>query len=532
MRPRPDSTAAVAAHAPRACSTAGAVAGIVVPATAAALLYTLACPPFDVALLAWAAPALLLVPTRRLGPLRACAAGVAFGVLIGAGITHWAVGAALAYFDFDRASAIAFIVLVWVLCAGLPYGLLCAAYAWSARRVPRAALPAVGAWLWVACEMLRANPWAGMPWELLAHTQWQNLRLLQVADLGGTYAVSFVIALVSLAAGELLADGWAVRRVPQGWARRLALPLALLLALLAYGQLRRASLADGARTPRRVAVVQGSVPGEFTWKRAFAERVLTRYARLTDAAIARAGGADLVVWPENAVGFYLDGEPLLRAQIGTVAARAGGALVIGAPRLGEAGGAYNSAYVIAADGTIRGTYDKRRLLPFAEYDPLSRRSASPDAGAAEYSPGDTPGILDAAGVKLGTVICYEVIFPGLVRDTVRAGAEVLVNLSNDAWLDADDPSGAASRQHLSMAVFRAIETRRFLIRAASSGISGVVTPYGDAIALLPVGASDAAVASVLPRRGRTAYVRFGDLWMALLGIGVAAALAAPRREGT
>jgi apolipoprotein N-acyltransferase len=512
---------ALRALAARSVRTLVAIA----PACLAALLYARACPPVGEWWLAWAAPALLLVPARRLSVGGALGVGVLFGMLIGAAITSWALPATLVYFDADRIAASSFVLLVWLLCSGLPYGLLTAAYAAAARRVPRATLPLVAAVLLVLCEMLRANPWLGMPWELLAHSQWQNLRLLQVADLGGMYAVSFVVALVSVAVGELIAGLRDGERPAHAW-RRLVLPCALLAAVLLYGESSRrldaASREVGAHDAARVTVVQGNVANAFRWRRALFERALAAYARLTDGATGAGRAADLVVWPENAVGFYLDGEPQMRAQIGAVAARAGGALLLGAPRSGDAGYVHNSAYVLDQDGDVRGSYDKRRLVPFAEYDPLAAGAPAADAGELRYAAGGTPGVLDAAGLRLGTLICYEILFPELVRDTVRNGADVLVNLSNDAWLSGEE--GGAPQQHLSMAVFRAIETRRFLIRAASSGISGFVTPYGEAFALLPIGAAGATTADVAPRRELTVYVRWGETWVLVLAAAVVAAV--------
>jgi apolipoprotein N-acyltransferase len=130
-------------------------------------------------------------------------------------------------------------------------------------------------------------------------------------------------------------------------------------------------------------------------------------------------------------------------------------------------------------------------------------------------------------VNLGTLICYEALFPHLVRDLVRRGADLLVNISNDSWLDSGD--GAAPRQHLSMVVFRAIETRRYVVRASASGVSGFITPLGELYSLVPSDRAGAAVASVVPLHGSTAYVRWGDAWILLGGLCTAAVLAR-RRE--
>jgi apolipoprotein N-acyltransferase len=131
-------------------------------------------------------------------------------------------------------------------------------------------------------------------------------------------------------------------------------------------------------------------------------------------------------------------------------------------------------------------------------------------------------------MRPGVVICYEVLFPHLVRELVAGGADLLVNVSNDSWLDAGD--GAAPAQHFSMAVFRAIETRRFLVRAATTGVSGVVTPVGEVATSVRAGAAGTAVAPVVLRRDRTFYARWGDAWVVAAGVVLAAACArsAPR----
>jgi len=128
-------------------------------------------------------------------------------------------------------------------------------------------------------------------------------------------------------------------------------------------------------------------------------------------------------------------------------------------------------------------------------------------------------------MRLGTVICYEALFPRLVRHLVRQGAELLVNISNDSWLDGGD--GAAPRQHFSMVIFRAIETRRYLVRASASGVSGFVGPYGDPYALVPSHTAGTAVAAVVPLHGLTPYVRWGDSWIAVAGVVLAASTLRP-----
>ena len=493
---------------------AASLAGV----TGAALLYTLACPPHEWSGAAWAVPGLLFVSTRRLRLVPAALSGALFAVLIGWGMTGWALNASLAYFAFNRLVAGAFVLGVWLLYGGIPYGLSVAGYGLAARRLPAACRAPFGAWVWVAGEALRTTLFTGMPWELLGHTQFRNLLVVQIADLGGVYAVSFLVALVSLSVAELVSEARASGRA---LLRHLGPSLALLAVVLAYGLWSEHAYRGVAGPTRTIAVVQANIPNAFRWKRAFSERTLTTYSMLTRAT--EPATPDLIVWPENAVDLYLDREPMLRAELGAVAGLAREGLLMGAPRLGSDGRAHNSAYLLGPDGGVVGTYDKQRLVPFAEYDPFG----SPSSGAepAAYAPGPTTGPLATATMRLGTVICYEALFPRLVRQLVRQGAELLVNISNDSWLDGGD--GAAPRQHFSMVIFRAIETRRYLVRASASGVSGFVGPYGDPFALVPSNTAGTAVASVVPLHGTTPYVRWGDSWIAVAGLLLAATFLRP-----
>jgi apolipoprotein N-acyltransferase len=486
-----------------------------------ALAYTLACPPYHLALLAWLVPALLVVPCRGLSPLRAAACGVVFALAMGFGVTGWAYGASLAYFDFHRAAAAAFVVMVWVIYGGIPFGAMLAAYAHLAPALPPTTRALFAASAWTGMEWLRQTIVTGMPWELLGHTQYAHLQLVQIADLGGVGAVSFVLALGGVTLGEAVRDRPALADV----ARRLA-PAALAVAVtLAYGarqELRYAGPDGGAAL--RVAIVQGNVPNAYRWQRSHMERTLATYVGLTEST--RREHPDLVVWPENAVDFYLEREPLLRAPLARAAALASGGLLVGSPRLAADGEARNSAQLLDAAGEVRARYDKQHLVPFAEGSVLPTRNAS--AADPVYGPGPAADPIATSFGRLGTMICYEVIFPRLVGDLVRRGAQVLINVTNDSWLDAGD--GGALEQHFSMAVFRAVETRRDLVRVASAGASGFIDASGRIGATIPRNVAGTLVAPVRLRDELTAYVRFGDTWIALLAVGWAAALVGRRRR--
>src|SRR5262249_46025543 len=155
---------------------------------------------------------------------------------------------------------------------------------------------------------------------------------------------------------------------------------------------------------------------------------------------------------------------------------------------------YNSARLVRSDGQTAGHYDKRRLVLFAEQsvvDWLPHRDA-----AAAFSTGTSLGVLPSFA-RLGVSICHEILHPDLIIATVRGGAEVLANIANDGWVGG--PSPAAAEQHLAMAAFRAVETRRYLIRAALTGVSAVVDPFGHVVASLPAGTSGVLTGPVVPR---------------------------------
>jgi apolipoprotein N-acyltransferase len=501
-------------------------------AALAAALYTLASPPRDLSLLAWLVPGLLLCPLAVLSMRRAALAGGLFGVGIGAGVTTWAVHASLRYFELDPIAATSFAVLVWVLASGIPYAFLGAAFVWLTRRTPPALHPVVAGWLWVLVEIGRSLPPFGLPWGLLSHTQWRSPWLIQIADLGGAYAVTFLIVLASTAIGAIVRDEVAGLRSRRVAARLFPAAIAICLTL-GYGvaaQRSRETASTGAGgAGRRVAVVQGAGADGMSWRRIAAEREVLGYLRLSSTITPAPAAGDLVVWPENAVDLYLDREPLLLARLGGLARRSGADLLVGAPRLDGAATARNAAYLIGSNGRLRGAYDKRVLVPLAE----STIFGPEDAVASEprYAGGSSSAPLSASSFELGTVICFEVLFPQLVRDAVRRGADLLVNVSNDSWLD--EGAGTAPKQHFAMSVLRAVETRRYLVRASAGGRSGIVSPLGEVDATVEWGETGVAVGRVEPRTEITPYVRFGESWVLAVGAAIAIGSLVHRRpEGT
>src|SRR6185436_5956780 len=205
------------------------------------------------------------------------------------------------------------------------------------------------------------------------------------------------------------------------------------------------------------------------------------YLRMTREAIAQ--GTDLIVWPESATPFIFETERTAAEPIRRIARDARVPILFGSDQI--AGGVptryYNSAYLVRADGSTGEAYRKMHLVPFGEYVPLRRLLffAAPLVEAvSDFSAGESPVLMSIQGHLISTAICYEVVYPDLVRRFVAAGSELLTTITNDAWFGAT----SAPYQHFEQASMRAIEEGRYLVRAANTGISGIVDPYGRVIA--------------------------------------------------
>lgn len=343
---------------------------------------------------------------------------------------------------------------------------------------------------WVGLDWLRGCLFTGFPWQDLGYSQYQSPILIQVADLCGHHGVTFLIVMTNV----LLTLAW--RNLPEKLRHpsrpSLSVLAALLLLVLAggyslvrYNQIEREmATADQLK----VAVVQGNIDQDDKWLPHLQETTLSKYLLLSRREL-QANKPDLLVWPETAMPFYLaDSSELL--TLGTLTGANHTNILTGAPHReyspGQARPSYfNSAFLIDDQGRLAGRYDKEHLVPFGEYVPLKKAFffLGPLVQAvADFSPGDKPQPIPCHNTKLGVLICFESIFPDLARRQTEAGAGLLVNLTNDAWYGRS----SAPWQHLAMAVFRAVENRRSLARAANTGVSGFIDPLGRLHQLSPL----------------------------------------------
>jgi len=365
--------------------------------------------------------------------------------------------------------------------------------------------------VWVGVELARSYLFSGFPWMLLGYTLAGSPFLRQSADLAGVAGLSFLLALssvsVCLSCSSVAARAW-------GRGLLLATPAAAAAAFLwAYGAASHSApgSAPTAGPSLVVGIAQGGIDQSVKWEPGNQEKTLDAYEELTRRA--RDAGARVVVWPETAAPFFYGWDTGLTRRLDGIGARAGVPLLFGAPWYDPAAGGkvYNSVFHMDDRGVVRGRYDKRHLVPFGEYVPLRRILffvKKLTVGENDFSAGAGPVLFEIAGARLAASVCYEAIFPAVIRDGVAAGAGILVNVTNDAWFG----DTVAPRQHLAMARLRCVEFRRPMVRAANSGISAVIDSRGEVTASLGLFRRGIVTAEVVPGTVRTPCGKFGEMF--------------------
>ncbi len=461
--------------------------------TVSAVLYGACFPPLSLAPLVWIALVPFFVAITRHGPAGAALLGLLWGTGIGVATGTWFPGMVSGYFEQP----------VWIGWASLPAvsaahaGIYCAAFAgWVAWLAPRRlASPWVVALAWCGYELVRARAFGGDPWVLSGYALVHWPAFVQVADLAGPYAPGALVAAVNALLAACLVPALRGRHPARSF---VTVPLTLGLAL-GYGWWRLGPSSDSAALP--IAVVQSAVGRGLRWRSEYRERGLAEHLSLSREAMAT--HPVLVVWPEYAVSFYPQELTVEREKLidGTRALAAD--VVLGAPHyeFTPAGRTvYHNSIFVLRGGRMAGRYDKRRLVPFAE-----------TTGDTAYTPGAGPAVLPSNAGRLGMLLCFEAMSPELARETVAAGAQVLVNLSNDSWFGSE----AAARHHLEIATMRAVENRRWLVRAATTGYSAIVDPGGRMRAVSAFDRPAVLHAAVAPSDVVTVYQRVGDVPLAI-----------------
>ena len=491
----------------------------------AVIATSLAYPPAQVPCLGLVmlAPIAWLLDT--LAPRRAFACAWLYSATFGLWLCRWIVHALVVEYHVAAAPAWIFTALVVFALALVP-GAAGALYA--ALRPRGLAAPLVFAAIWTLGEWLR-GALLGVPWLLAVQTLARTPVAVQIADVTGQYGVSFV----ALAVGGGI--GLALRRRD---ARLLVAPVALAALCLGYGAFALARYADAGGARVRIGVVQASVPQAERFQPGSAFRNVARHEAAT-RKLAAAGPLDLVVWSETAVDVDLDKSPSLRRSLETLVNEIHAPLVTGAPRSAD-GRPTNAVVLVVPERGLVETYDKQRLVPFSEYDPPGfgwlAKLIGPVVEGEPYAAGDEATVFRAGPLPFSTPVCFEITYPNLVSHFRAAGAQLLVNLSNDAWFGRV----GYPDMHLDQAILRAVEMRSAVVRGANTGISAVIDASGRIVASQPVFTEGTLRAEVAAAGPPPLYARTGDaplviaLFMVVAGWANrdAAPRSAPGRSGS
>ncbi len=378
----------------------------------------------------------------------------------------------------------------------------------AAKLTDHLLFPLYTASLWVVADYVRAHFISGFPWEIVGYAVFPFRPLMNVADLGGVYLIEFIIIL-------FISSFFAVR----GRKRWIKVSAWLLIVSMIYGEIDMMvwdKLIEKNNRSVKVGVVQGNIDQSVKWTPSYRNRTIRIYERLTRELAEK--GAELVVWPETAVPFYFQSS-FLASGLRKLAKEENIYLLFGSPAYKFQNGKTvytNRAYMLSPDGEVAGYYDKVHLVPFGEYLPLKKylgfvKKIIPMVG--NMGEGDKIEPLPFKDGKIGVLICYESIFPEITRSMVNRGATLLSNITNDAWFGKT----SAPFQHFSMVAFRAVESKRYLIRAANTGISGFVSPTGEIVKWTPIFKREAIMTTVKEIDFKTLYTRLGD-WIVALSL--------------
>lgn len=395
---------------------------------------------------------------------------------------------------------------------------------WAVSRVGLVGL-LLGPPLWAVSEWARFQC-TGLGWNALGYSQAFQPHLIQVAQYAGVYGVSFL--LVGVSSVLALGLGYAMRRDALWLTSRgrvaaaLGVGSLLLIVVAGYRAGIEAVSTDSPAQERvlRVIGIQPNVPIESAGDGSRSAQAFNRLVWLTERELASQPLTDVVIWPESPLNLSLDYASDVELTLKRLTRQYGVFLMLNVIGQTPPDRWHNSVAVLSPEGKVIGEYHKLRLLPFGEYVPLREFIPFLDripALAGDFSPGETSTVVDIGKARLGSFICSEAAVPEIARRLTQAGATLLVELTNDSWFG---PTPAA-RQHLSHAVFRAVENRRHLLRVTNSGLSVHITPQGGLIGetgLFQEQISYWVVPGASASGSLTFYTRYGDGFVLLCAV--------------
>ena len=495
---------------------------------------TLAFPATQWSWLAWGALVPLVLSIRGKTPAKAFHMGLTMGMVHFFSLIYWILPTLRTYGNLPILLALPVLILMVFYLALYP-ALFCLILSRNfSHESFSASLPLKASLVWVALEFIRANVFTGFPWGLTGYSQYLNINLIQIADITGVYGISFLIVMVN----TILAMAWnhlISNKLPSKIRKKETTALAVWSVLLIftitgvmiYGHERLITMETTMATAQKrvVSVIQGNVPQSEKWDETYKAQTVSTYCELSLAA-PPGQTRDLIIWPETALPFYYTWDEEMSHRVNHCIQESNAWFIIGSPAFSFLGENdfqfFNRAYMLTPRAIVSEFYDKSHLVPFGEYVPFGDYLTFLDkltSQAGDFSPG-TPDAKPLTFKKnhAGILLCFEIIFPELASTVVRNGADLLVTMTNDAWFGRT----SAPLQHFSMAVFRAVENRRSVARAANTGISGFIDPRGKITGTTALFEKATLTQAVSCVNLMSFYTKHGDLfaWLCLLATAV------------
>jgi len=478
-----------------------------------AVLLILSFPNYNIWLLAWFGFIPLFFAVKDKSKGKAFLLAYFTGIIFWAGVIYWLMHVTLL--------GLILLVLYLALYFGI-FGLILSVVKYKSSVASLLFIPVV----WVILEFVREHLFTGFPWTLLGYSQYLNLPIIQIADITGVWGVSFLVMLVNVML-------WKLMQGTRLQTKRIYLLCTLcVFATLVYGYYKihfltlnpRLSVRQAYPLSIKVSVIQSNIPQELKWEPTARDYILDRFTQLTERAAG--DNPDLIVWPEASSPEIFGQEYRAYERILNLSTKIKIPLLIGAV-VRENEKYFNSALLISGSDAIGGRYDKLHLVPFGEYIPLKRFLPFLETivPIGDFNKGREHTIFRiAAGHSrsgrlhnFAVLICFEDLFPELSRQFTKRGADFLINITNDAWYKKT----SAPYQHMVASVFRAVENRIYLVRAANTGISGFIAPSGKITSLVHDQAGREIFVEgyrtqevTIVKRQLSFYSRYGDVFIA------------------
>ena len=473
-------------------------------AAVATSLLILSFPNFDAYLLAWISLVPLLVAiARRPSPFRALILGWATGTVFFYASCYWLTYSMIHYGGLP--TVLAYLLLIpGAVVIGVFPGFFALAVALTIRRWGHQAL-LLAPVFWAAFEWIRLGV-TGQLWNAIGYSQAFNPLLIQAASWGGVYAVGFLIVTINAVIALFV-----LRRTMRNFIATFLILVAVVTIMIASAR-RNGAIKSYGHTPLWVVALQPNVPMSYKSGDETKALLEQHFALSETVQTLPLDQPRLVVWPESPMNFTYGSDKSFQELIAKFTRDYNTSLIFNSLEIAPGGGAYNSALLINEEGHLISQYDKIRLMPFGEYVPLPQwlPGASLISGiVGDFTPGDKYSLMPVGDRQLGTFICIESAYPWVARNLVRAGADGLINISNDGYLGPT----AVMRQHLANAIFRAVENSTPMLRVTNTGLSASITSDGVVIGQTQGFRSDVTLFLLRSKTRSTFYTRYGDLFV-------------------